>query len=149
VATSLYKDQLLKHFRKPYNKGGLKEADFKQRGSNPRCGDELEIGVFFNENEIDQVRFAGRGCSICIASASMMMEAVEGLDSEEMKCLCHTVTDWFADGDHEQPKGLPEALLPLIDVHGHSARKKCVVLGWEALDGALNSMADAVVSREG
>ena len=139
MTTSLYKDRLLAHFRKPYKKGSLDGASLVQRGSNPRCGDELDVGLFLNGDAIEDVRFTGRGCSICIASASMMMEAVEGLDRPQMQTLCKTVKDWFADSQQPQPEDLPDALLPLYDVHTHTARKKCVVLSWEALESALDS----------
>ena len=41
-------------------------------------GDEVEVGVYYNGDRIERVRFRGRGCSVCIASASMMTELVKG-----------------------------------------------------------------------
>ena len=76
AANTLYKEVLLEHFHQPRNKGGLQGADVLRRGSNPRCGDEIEVGLFLQGDRLERVKFRGRGCSVCIASASLMTEAL-------------------------------------------------------------------------
>lgn len=138
--SDLYQSQLLNHFRKPYNRGQLESASRIARGSNPRCGDELEVGVFFEGETLEMVRFEARGCSICIASASMMAESAEGLHHEQAQQLCAEVEQWFSEDDeyqNELPSNLPKTLSPLVTVRSHAARKPCVLLGWRALQRAL------------
>ena len=84
---SLYKEVLLDHFHHPRNKGDLAGADVVRRGSNPRCGDEIEVGIEVEAGRLSRVRFRGRGCSVCIASASLMTEAVTGRDAAEAQAL--------------------------------------------------------------
>jgi len=69
--SQLYKAQLLDHFKKPRNKavGELTTMQVVKRGSNPRCGDDIEVGFCLNNNTIEPIQFRGRGCSVCIASA--------------------------------------------------------------------------------
>ena len=46
ASEGIYKDVLLEHFRHPRNKGELGGADTVRRGNNPRCGDDIEVGLF-------------------------------------------------------------------------------------------------------
>ena len=135
--SALYKATLLDHFYHPHNKGDLKGADRVRRGSNPRCGDEVEVGIYLDGERIDRVRFRGRGCSICMASASMMTEAVSGMDTEETRRLCDLMQGWFGTGAGETSWALPESLEALNAARAYPARRRCVLLAWEALSAAL------------
>lgn len=141
MSERLYKARLLQHFRRPSNRGGLAGADYRARGWNPLCGDELEVAVFCAGREFRQVRFEGRGCSICIASASMMTEAAAGLDRPRLKRLMEALREWLAADSPEYPDVLPAGLLPLAPVRELPARRKCVLLCWEALEDALGGAA--------
>ena len=137
AANTLYKDVLLNHFRHPRNRDDLDGADAVCRAINTLCGDEIEVGIFVSGDNIEQVRFRGRGCSICIASASMMTEAVAGHTDREAKTLCADMDHWFsqgADQDASEPAPELEALSP---VRAYPARRRCVLLAWEALSDAL------------
>ena len=135
-----YRETLLDHFRHPRNKGELTGADSVRRGSNPRCGDEVEIGLFVEGDRITQVRFRGRGCSICIASASMMTETVAGLSKNEANRLCETISDAFRTDRHNETGQLPQGLEALAAVQHHPARSRCVTLSWQALSDAIASL---------
>lgn len=130
---SIYKDVLMDHYRNPRNRGDLANADVVRRGSNPRCGDDIEVGVNFDEGMLDKVKFRGRGCSVCLASASMMTETVTGKSKQDAHQLAEEMKSWI-NADGEEPL---ESLRPLEAVRSHSARKRCVLLAWEALDDAL------------
>lgn len=132
---SIYKDVLMDHYRNPRNRGELTEAEVVHRGSNPRCGDEIEVGVNFAKDKLDKVMFRGRGCSVCLASASMMTDAVIGKNKTDAHHLVEGMRTWFG-GEGESPTDSLEALEA---VRGHSARKRCVLLAWEALDDALQT----------
>lgn len=144
IAEALYKEALLEHYRHPRNRcsGAIHGADAVERGANPRCGDEVEIGVFLQGTAIEEVRFRGRGCSICIASASMMTEAVTGLTVANTRLLCDRMRNWFGEGESAPDLPLPEGLQALVAVRRYPARKKCVLLSWEALGDALASAAN-------
>lgn len=133
----IYKKQLLDHFRHPRNRGDLAEAHSISRGRNPSCGDEVEVGVFYDDGELSQVRFEGRGCSVCIASASMMTEAVEGLEKTQLKRMCNDVKHWFSQEEPGDNADIPELLSALNAVRNYPSRQKCAMLCWEALDTAL------------
>lgn len=134
---SLYKDTLLKHYKQPHNKcsDGLAGADIVQRGSIPRCGDDIEIGLYLDGDFIEQVKFRGRGCSVCIASTSMMTEATSGQSKSAASQLQQQMAEWL-QGNNEAFEP-PRDLGALSAVRDHPARKKCVLLPWQALASAL------------
>ncbi len=138
-ADSLYKETLLKHYKQRLNKSedGLAGADITQRGSIPRCGDDIEIGLYLDGDVIEQVKFRGRGCSVCIASTSMMTEAASGQTRSAASELQQQMTAWLqGTADTFEP---PNDLGSLSAVRDHPARKKCVLLPWQALANALDS----------
>ena len=131
--TSIYKDVLMDHYRNPRNRGDLSDADVVKRGSNPRCGDEVEVGINLDGDILSHVGFRGRGCSVCLASASMMTEAVSGKSRAEAQQLVVAMKVWItADGIVPA-----EYLQPLAAVREYSARQRCVLLSWEALNDTL------------
>ena len=138
----LYKDILLEHYRHPHNRcdGELQGADVVRRGANPRCGDEVEIGLYLNGDRVDNVKFRGRGCSVCIASASMMTKAVSGRPVDDARHLCRDMQQWFGQGDGAEVSTPPEGLSALSAVREYPARRRCVLLSWEALADALDGV---------
>jgi len=142
VEHSLYKETLLRHYRHPHNRceGEIVGADVVRRGDNPRCGDEVEVGLYLREGHLAQVKFRGRGCSVCIASSSMMTQATQGRSTNEARQLCADMKAWFQRGDGSELTELPDDLQALSAVREYPARRRCVLLSWEALDDALDSV---------
>jgi nitrogen fixation NifU-like protein len=139
AAESLYKQVLLDHFHHPRSRGDLTGADVVRRGSNPRCGDEIEVGIEVETGRLSRVRFRGRGCSVCIASASTMTEAVAGRDAAEAQALAEKMRGWFAGDEADATEPAP-SLGPLSAVRAYPARRRCVLLSWEALGYAVEAL---------
>jgi nitrogen fixation NifU-like protein len=139
---SLYKDTLLRHYRHPHNKceGEFRGADIVRRGDNPRCGDQIEVGLYLQDGHLADVKFRGRGCSVCIASASMMTEAAQGHSIKEARQICADMAAWWQEGDGVELSEAPEELRALSAVREYPARRRCVLLSWEALDDALGAI---------
>lgn len=137
--STLYKEALMDHYRNPRNREDPRDASVVRRGSNPSCGDDLEVGVDFHGATLDRVRFHGRGCSVCIASASMMTEAVTGKTRGEVEGLYDGLRQWFDAGEEDAAPDPPASLRPLSALRQHPARRRCVLLAWEALADALNA----------
>lgn len=141
--SSLYKDLLMDHYRYPRNRGDLGNDHVIRRASNPRCGDDLEVGVRIEDDRLVSVRFRGRGCSVCIASASMMTEVVAGENRVAAQGLLRTMQDWFSSGDGSALPEPPGTLNALTAVRQYPARRRCVLLAWEALEDAISEDSDA------
>ena len=65
------------------------------RGDNPLCGDDLRVRLKIEDAPtgaiIRRARYAGYGCSLCLACADVLMEHVEGMPAREAAKL--TVED--------------------------------------------------------
>lgn len=136
-ANTVYKEVLMDHYRHPRNYSDVSKSAVAHRGSNPRCGDELMIGVDFNNEVLSKVIFQGRGCSVCMASASMMTESVTGHTKEEVLQLSEELKSWFDEREGGASVS-QESLLALGVLREYPARRRCVLLAWEALECIIN-----------
>src|SRR3990170_406333 len=134
---ALYQEMILDHYRRPRNKGKLENPDATAEMRNPLCGDEIGLQVKFADDKLDELRFSGRGCSISLASASMMTQVVEGKTAAEVDAIRSRfrglmLGDPSAAGDKRLG-----ALRALSGVSRFPARVKCALLAWNALDSVL------------
>lgn len=83
----LFRDHILDHYRHPRCHGTLDPADARVEDENPLCGDRLRMDFRFKDDRVAQVRFTGSGCSISLASASLLCEAIEGRTLDEVKAI--------------------------------------------------------------
>ena len=51
--------------------------------NNPTCGDRIHLTMKVEDGRLTDVKFEGEGCSITMASASMMTQAIKGKTVEE------------------------------------------------------------------
>lgn len=83
----LFRDHILDHYRHPRCHGTLEQPDARVEDANPLCGDKLRMDFRFRDGHVAEVRFSGQGCSISLASASLLCEAIEGKSLDEVKAL--------------------------------------------------------------
>ena len=103
-------------------------------GHNPLCGDQLQLQLQLKDGKVAEVAFEGSGCAISTASASLMTDAVKGLDDDELEEL-FAKFHALATGD-----GLPDDLGKLGAFGGirdYPTRVKCATLAWHTLRAAL------------
>lgn len=81
----LYRENILDHYKNPRNYGEIENPDISYFDTNPLCGDELQMQIKVKDGKADDVKFKGKGCSISLASASMLTEMILGQDMEEIK----------------------------------------------------------------
>ena len=79
----LYSDIITEHSRSNKNKKSIEDADIKERGHNPSCGDDITIEVKLNKGIIEDIGFIGIGCAISTASTSIMIDNVKGKTIKE------------------------------------------------------------------
>ena len=76
----LYREEILEHYKRPHNWGELEGADLVFEDTNPLCGDELKVMLkVAPDGTVEDVRFAGHGCAISQASASMLTDEIRGM----------------------------------------------------------------------
>ena len=74
---SLYMAVVADHSKSPHHHGVLPDVEQLQL-NNPTCGDVINLSVKFDGDVIEDIAFAGDGCTISTASSSMMTDAVIG-----------------------------------------------------------------------
>lgn len=140
----LYQQVILDHSReRTGNSDLLGDSAAGAHGSshqiNPTCGDEIELETVISEDGEIAVRWSGDGCSISMASASVLSELaaennVEGMLDIEAKFheLMHSRGTMAGD---EEILGDAAAF---SGVSKFPARIKCALLSWVAFKDALN-----------
>jgi nitrogen fixation NifU-like protein len=139
--SALYQELILDHYRRPRNKGTLENADASVEMKNPLCGDEICLQVAFEGASVCDLRFAGRGCSISQASASMMTQLVKGKSAEEIETIRSRFRDLMLGDESAASDQLLGSLRALSGVARFPARVKCALLAWNALETALTERA--------
>ena len=138
----LYKEVILDHYRAPRNKGRLDPHDVALERNNPLCGDEIELFLKFEGEDVAGIAFEGKGCSISQASASMMTEKVKGLSAQDARSLAESIKRMMA-GEEEGDAAALEDLVSLKGVVRYPVRIKCALLGWNTLVEALDESGKA------
>lgn len=126
----LYRRVIMDHYKSPRNSGSFGNGAVTVEMNNPSCGDSISLQLEMNNGVIDRVRFEGEGCSISIASASMMTDAVRGKTVEEALQIAH---DFSAMMQGEEADFEYEDIHALSGVTRFPARIKCATLSWNAM----------------
>jgi nitrogen fixation NifU-like protein len=133
----LYRDVILDHNRSPRHVDPLKEPDVKAEGFNPICGDRQHVELKLDEGKrICDICVHGQGCSISVASGSIMSEEVLGKSLEEASQFVEKVRDMMKGQDAVKSEtGEVEAL---EGVKKFPVRIKCALLSWATLAQAID-----------
>lgn len=114
--SSAYSAVVLEHFRRPRNRGTLAEPTMAQEGVNPLCGDRVKIELRIEGNTVREARFSANACAICVASASILTELVQGAPLDEVETL--SVDDLVGSLKAEIPPARMQCVrLPLTVLH--------------------------------
>ena len=134
----LYQETIVDHARRPRNFGPLPEASHQAEGFNPLCGDRLTLRLKVVGGLIEDARFEGAGCAISTASASLMTEALKGLNEQQAEALFLGFHSMLTGGIPVSGSVLGK-LEVLTGVREFPSRIKCATLAWHALHAALHA----------
>ena len=143
VDDELFREILLDHYRHPRHRGLPESANAAAHGHNPLCGDEVDVSLRVTDQGVDAVGFEGQGCSISMASASMMAEEVDGKSLAEVRQLIGRFRQMLVEGRDPSEMGDMGDLEALAGVRRYVARVKCAMLPWTALEAGLEQVEDA------
>ena len=140
VDDELFREILLDHYRHPRHHGLVTPSDAKEHGHNPLCGDEVDISLRLRDGRLEAVGFEGQGCSISMASASMMAEEIDGKSLAEVRDLIQRFRGLLVEGRDPGELGEMGDLEALSGVRRYVARIKCAMLPWTALEAGLEKV---------
>ena len=107
----LYRQVIMDHYKNPKNKG-LKKADpyHLVHLTNPSCGDDMSVEIIVENDQVVDVRQDGKGCSICLSSASVMSDLLIGKSVEEAKNIINNFYEMVKGNDDLDEDELGEAI---------------------------------------
>jgi nitrogen fixation NifU-like protein len=120
----LYQELVLEHKRTPRNFGHLPHPTHQAQGTNPQCGDQVAVELQVQDGRVQDIRFSGQGCAICMASSSMMTEAVKGRDLASAQQLQQHFRAVLT-GTQEPDDAALGKLVSLAGVRRYPSRIKC------------------------
>ncbi len=132
----LYRDVILDHYRSPRGAAPLPHPTVTEEGYNPLCGDEVRLELLVRDGRIEDVSVRGRGCSISVASGSLLAEQLKGRTLDEVRQVLAAFKAMFHD-DAAPKEDLLGDLVALAGVKNFPVRIKCALLPWTTLEQAL------------
>ena len=109
---------ILDHYENPRHKGPMTDAEAVVEGGNPGCGDIIKVYLKVNDGHL-VATFEGEGCTISQASASYLMDEVNGKTLEEALAIDH------------------EALMENLGKEIVQQRTRCATLSLDTLRAAI------------
>src|SRR5512135_3606381 len=134
----LYQEMILDHHRHPRNYGKLATANRHAEGFNPLCGDRVTVYLFTEGDRINDLSFEGSGCAICMASCSLMTEALKGRTVAEAEALFGRFHDLVTNDAATVDEEVLGKLAVFEGVREFPVRVKCATLPWHTFRAAVH-----------
>ncbi|MFJ7935710.1 Fe-S cluster assembly sulfur transfer protein SufU [Sporosarcina sp. NPDC096371] len=138
----LYRSVIMDHYKNPRNKGVLEDNNITIDMNNPTCGDVIHLTLQVEDGIVQNAKFEGEGCSISMASASMMTQIVKGKKADEAVNLAHVFSDMMLGKDIDDSIDLGD-IEALAGVAKFPARIKCATLAWKAMEKGVGNDTDS------
>ena len=125
------------HYKNPRNKGVIEDGALTIDMNNPTCGDRIHLTLQVEDGVVQNAKFDGEGCSISMASASMMTQAIKGKKVEEALQLSTIFSEMMLGKEYDDSIDL-EDIEALNGVSKFPARIKCATLAWKAMEKGVS-----------
>ena len=146
----LYQDIILDHYKRPHGRGLREPYEAQAHHVNPTCGDEVTIRVHLSGETIADVSYDGMGCSISQASASVLLDLVQGRTVGEALRRQEAFQALMSGrGQVEPDEELLEDGVAFAGVAKYPARVKCALLPWMAFKDATARAVGSVAGTVG
>ena len=137
-ASDLYQAIIVDHAKSPRGCTIPSEVDATARGSNPLCGDRVDVGVRLRGDVIDDVGATAKACALCIAAGSIMTEMVRGNDADSVRSLAARFAADIAPDATETGEAQLGDLAAFRGIRKFPSRKQCALLPWDTLLDAMS-----------
>lgn len=133
----LYKDLILDHGLNPRNKYIMSNFTNFATGFNYFCGDKVNIYIDLLDDTISKISFYGDGCSVSLASASLLTVLLKSKSIVEVKSFFIYFNSIIKDEKAICYDNKYYYLNTLANVRKYPTRVKCATLVWHTLTDAL------------
>ncbi len=138
----LYRSVIMDHYKTPRNKGVLEESSVTVDMNNPTCGDVIHLTMQIEDGIVKDAKFEGEGCSISMASASMMTQMLKGRTAEQAHQLAEIISNMMLGNEYDTSIDLGD-IEALSGVAKFPARIKCATLAWKAMEKGIDGESEA------
>jgi len=135
---SLYRQVIMDHYKRPRNRGVLEGSSLTVDMNNPTCGDRIRLQLKVADGIVEDARFDGEGCSISLASASMMTQVIKGKKLEDALAMSQLFSDMMLGKDIDAGDLDLGDIEALQGVSKFPARIKCATLAWKAMEKGVH-----------
>ena len=122
-------------------KGRLEAPDASATVDNPLCGDRVTIDIrragSGGGDPVSEIGQVVRGCVLCEAAATVIVEAGTGASAAELRTASGRVRRMLESGG-PPPEGKWRKVEMFLPVRPHPSRHDCVLLPFQALLEALD-----------
>ncbi|NUO34221.1 MAG: SUF system NifU family Fe-S cluster assembly protein [Dermatophilaceae bacterium] len=138
----LYQELILEHSKRPHRAGLREPFDAEVHHINPTCGDEVTLRVDVTgtggDAVVTDVSYQAQGCSISVASSSVLAEEVIGRPVSEALETFEAMREMLTSkGKVAGDETVIGDGVAFAGVSKYPARVKCALLGWTAFTDAL------------
>ncbi|MCE1178672.1 MAG: SUF system NifU family Fe-S cluster assembly protein [Micrococcales bacterium] len=134
----LYQELILEHSKRPHRMGLREPFDAEVHHVNPTCGDEVTLRVDVEDGTVKDISYDALGCSISVASTSVLATEVTGESVEEaLEVFKHYRAMLMSKGKDPGDEEQIGDGVAFSGVSQYPARVKCALLGWSAFTDAL------------
>ena len=138
----LYQQVILDHSKRRIgsplveSEGGHRHGESHQH--NPICGDQIRVRVELEGEKFTAMSWEGDGCSISMASASVLSEMLPELTREEFLDKLDLFREMMrSKGTMTPDEEVLEDAVAFAGVSKFPARVKCAMLAWVAAEVAM------------
>lgn len=136
---NLKRSIILEHYQHPHNRGLLEDDTYlKTNMNNESCIDELNIMLKIKNDVIEDIKFDGEACALCISSASIMTDTLIGKTKKEAEEILTNILKMAKEEEYN--KELVEEAVVFDDISRSPNREKCVLLSWWGIEKILNQI---------
>jgi nitrogen fixation NifU-like protein len=136
----LYQEVILDHSKRRIGFGELARIDAQHFERNPTCGDEITLQIALDENgeRVESLAWRGAGCSISMASASVLSELAPGMSRDELRATIGEFRTMLRSrGEGEPNEDVLGDAVAFQGVSKYVMRVKCAMLAWVATEACL------------
>lgn len=137
--SNLKRSIILEHYQHPHNRGLIEDSEYQKTNmNNESCIDELNIMLKIKDDIIEDIKFDGEACAICIASASIMTDTLIGKTKKEAEEILTNILNMVKEKEYD--KELLEEAIVFDDISKSPNREKCVLLSWWGIEKLINQI---------
>lgn len=135
---NLKRSIILDNYQNPFNKD-IREVDgyIKINTNNESCIDNLDIYVKLNNDVIEDVKFDGEACVICISSTSIMIRNIIGKTMGEAKEIINNYLNMIEEKEYDED--ILGELNVYNDLYKQPSRKKCATLSTFGIEKIIDN----------